>query len=74
MRDTFTLLAGQPFLGTEYHPICPILRGIRMFALNDYPNFLIHYRPLPENADVRVLDVLHAACDSATFVQDHQRQ
>jgi len=74
IRDTFTLLAGQPFLGTEYHPIRRVLRGIRMFTVTDYLNYLIYYRPLPEDAGVRILYVLHAARDSATFVQDHQRQ
>jgi hypothetical protein len=47
---------------------------IRMFTVTDYPNYLIYYRPLPEDAGIRVLYVLYAARDSATFVQDHQRQ
>jgi len=72
--STFHLLKTFPLSGTEIHPIRQILRGIRMFVVTDYPNYLIYYRPLPEAAGIRVLYVLHAARDSATFVQDHQRQ
>ena len=72
--ETFDLLAKRARMGTEYHPIRRVLRGIRMFTVTDYPNYLIYYRPLPEAAGVRILYVLHAARDSATFVQDHQRQ
>jgi plasmid stabilization system protein ParE len=74
IRDTFLLLAEQPILGTEYHPIRRILRGIRMFVVTAYPNYLIYYRPLPLDAGVRILYVLHAARDARNFVHDHKRQ
>jgi plasmid stabilization system protein ParE len=74
ITETFVLLAKGAQLGTEYHPIRRVLRGIRMFTVTDYPNYLIYYRPLPENAGVRILYVLHAARDATTFAHEHQRQ
>jgi toxin ParE1/3/4 len=74
IRETFILLAGQPMLGTDYNPIRRVLRGIRMFTVTAYPNYLIYYRPLPDNTGVRILYVLHAARDAATFAHDYQRQ
>ncbi len=74
IRETFILLAAQPMLGTEFHPIRKVLHGIRMFTVTVYPNYLIYYRPLPDNTGVRILYVLHAARDVATFVQENQRQ
>lgn len=74
IRDTFLILAREPLLGTEYHPIRQVLRGIRMFPVTAYPNYLIYYRPLPNDAGVRILYVLHAARDAATYVHEQQRQ
>jgi plasmid stabilization system protein ParE len=74
IRDTFLILAGEPMLGTEYHPIRQVLRGIRMFPVTAYPNYLIYYRPLPDNTGVRILYVLNAARDAATYVREQPRQ
>ncbi|WP_395733340.1 type II toxin-antitoxin system RelE/ParE family toxin [Prosthecobacter sp.] len=74
IRDMFALLSGHPLLGTEYHPLRRTLKGIRMIAVTEYPNYLIYYRPLPENAGVRILYVLHGARDAAAFAKEHQRQ
>lgn len=74
ITDTFALLASRTQMGTEYHPIRRVLRGIRMFPVTAYPNYLIYYRPLSDNTGVRILYVLSAARDAATYVQEHQRQ
>lgn len=74
IRETFMLLAGQPMLGTEYNPARRVLRGIRMFVVTEYPNYLIYYRSLPDNTGVRILYVLHAARDATTFAKEHRRQ
>jgi len=74
IRDMFLLLSGHPLLGTEYHPLRRSLKGIRMITVTEYPNYLIYYRPLPENTGVRVLYVLHGARDAAAFAKEHRRQ
>lgn len=74
ITDTFELLASRPQMGTEYHPIRRALHGIRMFTVIAYPNYLIYYRPLPDNTGVRILYALHAARDAATFVHEQPRQ
>jgi plasmid stabilization system protein ParE len=73
IRDMFILLAGKPFLGTEYHPLRRSLEGMRMMTVTDYPNYLIYYRPLPESAGARILYVLHGARDAVAFAKDHRR-
>jgi plasmid stabilization system protein ParE len=45
-----------------------------MFVVGDYPNYLIYYRPLPEVTGVRILYVLHAARDAATFAKEYRRK
>lgn len=74
IRDMFIFLAGHPLAGTEYHPMRRTLKGIRMITVTEYPNYLIYYRPLPENAGVRVLYVLHGARDAAAFAKEQRRQ
>ncbi len=70
----YHLLARHPLLGTEYHPIRRVLKGIRMFVVTEHPNYLIYYRPLHDDAGVRILYVLHAARDAASFANEHRRQ
>jgi toxin ParE1/3/4 len=70
----FVELARLPMLGTEFHPLRRTLRGIRMFVVTEYPNYLIYYRPLPDNTGVRILYVMHAARDAATLAKKHRRQ
>jgi plasmid stabilization system protein ParE len=72
--NAFQLLARHPQLGTEYSPLRRSLKGIRMFPVVEYPNYLIYFRPLPEHAGVRILYVLHAARDAASFVRRHRRE
>ena len=74
ITSTFELLACKPLMGTEYSPLRRTLRGIRMFVVTEYPNYLIYYRPLPDNTGVRILYVMHAARDAATFAKEHRRQ
>ncbi len=73
ITGTFELLAQAPLMGTEYHPLRRSLQGIRMMTVTEYPNYLIYYRPLPENAGVRILYVLHGARDAVAFAKDHRR-
>lgn len=70
----FQLLAQEPLMGTEYHPLRRSLKGIRMITVTEYPNYLIYYRPLVENAGVRILYVLHGARDAVAFAKEHRRQ
>lgn len=70
----YELLAQEPLMGTEYHPLRRSLKGTRMITVPEYPNFLIYYRPLPENAGVRILYVLHGARDAVAFAKEHRRQ
>ncbi|HBJ87586.1 MAG TPA: hypothetical protein DDZ88_27765 [Verrucomicrobiales bacterium] len=74
ITELFPKLASQPLMGTEYSPLRRTLRGIRMFVVTEYPNYLIYYRPLPDNTGVRILYVMHAARDAATFAKQHRRQ
>lgn len=74
IRSMFTVLASQPMLGTEIHPMRRALKGIRMIPVLEYRHYLIYYRPLPENAGVRILYVLHAARDATTFASEHRRR
>jgi hypothetical protein len=45
-----------------------------MFTVTAYPNYLIYYRPLPDNTGVRILYVLNAARDAGTYVREQPRQ
>ncbi len=74
IQEMFDPLAKHPSIGTLYHPARRTLQGIRMLPVLPYRNYLIFYRPLPENAGVRILYVLHAARDIATFMREHGRQ
>ena len=74
IRDMFIFLACHPLLGTEYHPLRRFLQGIRMITVPEYLNYLIYYRPLPENAGVRILYVIHGARDGVAFAKEHRRQ
>jgi plasmid stabilization system protein ParE len=70
----YQLLAQEPVLGTEYHPLRRALAGVRMITVTEYPNYLIYYRPLPEDVGVRILYVLHSARDAVVFAKAHERQ
>ena len=73
-REAFDFLAANTAVGTAMHPVRRTLRGIRMFPVTAYPNYLIYYRPLPDNTGVRILYVLNAARDAATYVHEQPRQ
>jgi plasmid stabilization system protein ParE len=45
-----------------------------MITVTEYPNYIIYYRPLPEDAGVRILYVLHSARDAVVFAKAHERQ
>lgn len=72
--ETFLRLAQFPLSGTDINPLRRTLRGIRMIPVTEYCNYLIYYRPLPDNTGVRILYVLHAARDAATFAREHRRR
>ena len=74
IEATYTTLALDPMIGTVRHPVRRSLTGIRMFVVTEFPNYLIYYRPLPDNTGVRILYVMHAARDAATFAKKHRRQ
>lgn len=74
ITELFNQLARHPLMGTEYSPLRRSLKGIRMMVVTEYPNYLIYYRPLPEEAGVRILYVLHAARDAANYASEHRRQ
>jgi plasmid stabilization system protein ParE len=74
ITELFVELARHPLLGTEYSPLRRSLKGIRMMVVTGYPNYLIYYRPLPEEAGVRILYVLHAARDAAHYAREYLRQ
>jgi len=74
ITSTFELLACKPLMGTEYSPLRRTLRGIRMFVVTEYPNYLIYYRPLTDNTGVRIIYVMHAARDATNFAKQHCRQ
>ncbi|MFN0076212.1 MAG: type II toxin-antitoxin system RelE/ParE family toxin [Prosthecobacter sp.] len=74
VREMLLTLARNPGVGTEYSPLRRTLKGIRMIPVTEYRNYLIYYRPLPDNSGVRILYVLHAARDATTFAREHRRQ
>ncbi len=74
ITQTYETLAQEPGIGTEYHPLRRTLKGIRMFPVPEYANYLIYYRPLPGNMGARILYVLHGARDAETFAKEHRRE
>jgi toxin ParE1/3/4 len=59
VRQTFARISQTPSSGVVYSPRDPTLKGIRMFPVDGYPNYLIFYR---FGSDVvRVLYVVHGA-------------
>lgn len=74
VSEMFALLADDPMMGTAMHPVRRSLRGIRMIPVTEYRNYLIYYFPLPHDAGVRILYVLHAARDASSYVRDHRRR
>jgi plasmid stabilization system protein ParE len=69
--EAFVAVTSFPALGTLYHPGRRVLKGIRMIPATPYRIF---YRPLPDDAGVRILYVLHGARDVAQFIKDSGRQ
>jgi plasmid stabilization system protein ParE len=74
ITETFRILAGYPGLGVGYLAMRKHLKGIRMMPVTPYRNYLIFYRPLPDDAGVRILYVLHGARDIAGYIKDSGRQ
>lgn len=74
ITEMYDMLAQEPLMGIEYHPLRRSLKGVRMITVTEYPNCLIYYRPLPEHAGVRILYVLQGARDAAAFAKERQRQ
>lgn len=74
IKGMFGELASQPSMGTLYHPGKKVLNGIRMIPATPYRNYLIFYRPLPEDVGVRILYVLHGARDIAQVMRESGRQ
>jgi plasmid stabilization system protein ParE len=74
VSEMFALLADDPMMGTAMHPVRRSLRGVRMIPVTDYRNYLIYYVPLPHEAGVRILYVLHATRDASSYIRDHHRR
>lgn len=72
--DMFSILAGNPLLGIEGHSLRRSLEGVRMSNVPEYYQYLIYYRPLPEDDGVRILFVLDGALDVVAFAEEHYRQ
>lgn len=60
-QETFELLRSQPDMGVLSKYRNPLLAGVRMFPVKDFPKHLIFYRPLQDG--IEVLRVIHGARD-----------
>jgi toxin ParE1/3/4 len=61
VEETFSLLAKQPLLGAAVRSRRAALADIRVWAVSDFRNWLIFYRPTDDG--VEIVRVLHAARD-----------
>jgi toxin ParE1/3/4 len=57
------VLCQYPSLGPRYRSNNPELSGIRFWPVRRFRNYLIFYRPEPEEGLLRVVRVLHGARD-----------
>jgi toxin ParE1/3/4 len=60
-EETFNLLAAQPKMGKPAECRSPLLAGMRMFPLKQFPRHLVFYRPLTDG--IEIVRVLHGARD-----------
>jgi toxin ParE1/3/4 len=55
---TFASLAAMPEIGTIYQPKRLRLKGIRLFPVKQFRNYVIYYRPITDG--IEIIRVLHA--------------
>ncbi len=60
---TLELLAGQPDMGVGRQYKNQKLKGMRMFPVKGYGNFLLFYLPLKTNLGIDLVRVLHSSRD-----------
>jgi len=61
LDGAFELLAEFPGVGVSRDYDNPKLRGMRMWPIPDFPNYLIFFQA--DNSELRVLRILHGARD-----------
>ncbi len=59
--DAFTLLARNPVLGRQRR--FRRRKNLRSWVVTKFVNYVIFYRPLPENRGIEIIRVLHGARD-----------
>lgn len=60
-EKTFQLLASQPEMGKRAEYRSPLLSGMRMFPMKEFPKHLVFYCPVEDG--IEIIRVLHGARD-----------
>lgn len=60
-EKTFDSLLAAPRMGTLYQAKRPQLKGMRLFPISKFHNYVIHYREHPQG--IEIVRVLHAHMD-----------
>ena len=60
-EQTFASLAAMSEIGTIYQPKRARLKGIRFFAIKQFRNYVMYYRPIADG--IEIIRVLHARMD-----------
>lgn len=60
-EKTFDSLLAAPRMGTLYQAKRPRLKGMRLFLISKFHNYVIHYREHPQG--IEIVRVLHAHMD-----------
>jgi len=60
-EETYEMLCDMPFMGAMYHTTDSQLFGTRYLPINDFPRYLVFYKP--ENKTIDIIRVLHARTD-----------
>jgi toxin ParE1/3/4 len=59
VQETFELLAQMPAVGSPRPDYAPEIPELRQWRISGFEDYLIFYRPLPKDAGVEILRVLH---------------
>jgi toxin ParE1/3/4 len=65
-EKAYGLLAAMPGMGTAWEAEDPRFADVRYFAIPQYPNYVIFYRPLSDA--IEILHILHGARDLPAFL------